>query len=228
MKLAELSGWQLLGVALSLIWTGLVAASALSESVLPSVHEWLYTAFIGPDDPLGLFTRIVWTRTAAILLVPTALLWLLGATCAWVRSGFEKSTSTPYLKGERLADVLALIQILALDEFPHRSEDKLRGELQGKPESAEAWASLAREHPEFFRVRGEAQHPISLVARHVLPKDDQGNRTLTPDYTAKLMQLAIELHDRQLRRLQAWHAFIPLLVAAIAGAISLVGIALKG
>lgn len=226
MKLHELSGWQRLGVALSLIWAGVIAASALSESILPSVHGWLHAAIVDPDDPLGLFPRIVSSRVASLLLVPIAILWLLGATCTWVRNGFEKLVAAPYLKGERLADTLALIQVLALDEHPHRSEAKLQVELQGRPKSAEAWASLAREHPEFFRVRAEAEHPVSLVARHVLPSD-QGVRTLSSDYTAKLMQLAVELHDRQLRRVQAWQAFIPLLVAVVAGAIGLVGIALK-
>lgn len=42
-----------------------------------------------------------------------------------------------YLKGERLADVMALIQILALDEHSHRSEDGLAKELQGNPSSAQ-------------------------------------------------------------------------------------------
>lgn len=228
MKLSEFSGWQRLGVALSLLWVGVIAATFMCESILPSMHSWLNATFVDPDDPLGLFTRIVWRRVAASLFVPIVLLWLLGATCAWVRTGFEKLAAAPYLKGERLADALALIQVLALDEYPHRSEEKLQTELQGKPKSAEAWASLAREHPEFFRVRAGAEHPVSLIARHVLPKDDQGNRTLPPDYTVRLMQVAVELHDRQLRRLQAWQAFTPLLVAVVAGAISLVGVALKG
>jgi hypothetical protein len=228
MKLPESCGWQRLGVALSVIWAGVIAAAAIFESILPSVHSWLNASLVGPDDPLGLFPRIVWSRVAASLLVPIALLWLLGATCAWVRNGFEKFVTAPYIKGERLADTLALIQVLALDENPHRSEEKLQAELQGEPRSAKAWASLAGEHPEFFRVRAEAEHPVSLIARHVLPKDVQGDRTLPSDYTAKLMQLAVELHDRQLRRVQAWQAFIPILVAVVAGAVSLVGIALKG
>lgn len=228
MKLPDLSGWQRLGVALSLIWAVVIAATTLSESILPSVHGWLNVAVEGPDDPLGLFPRLIWSRLVALLLAPIALLWLFGVTCTWVRNGFERLTTAPYLTGERLADILALIQVLALDEYPHRSEEKLQVELQGKPKSAEAWASLAREHPEFFRVRVEAEHPVSLIARHVLPKDTQGNRTLPSDYTAKLMQLAVELHDRQLRRVQAWQAFVPLLVAVVAGAISLVGIAVNG
>ena len=227
MKLPELSGWQRLGVAVSVIWCCLMAATAMCESILPSVHGWLNAVFVDPDDPLGLFPRMVWSRAAALVLVPIALLWVLGATCAWVRAGFEKLVAAPYLRRERLADALALIQVLALDEYPHRSEASLQVELQGKPKSADAWASVAREHPEFFRVRAEAEHPISLIARHVLPKNNQGEQTLPSDYTAKLMQLAVELHDRQLRRLQAWQAFIPLLVAVVAGAVSLVGIALK-
>lgn len=228
MNLFELGGWRRLGVSLSLIWAGIVTIAVSSESVLPSVHGWLVVAIAGPSDPLGLFPRIVWSRVAALLLVPLGLLWLFGGTCTWVCAGFEKRLTTRYLNGERLADTLALIQVLALDEYPHRSEVHLQVELQGKPKSAETWASLAREHPEFFRVRGDADHPVSLVARHVLPKNGQGEQALPSEYTAKLMALAVELHDRQLRRVQAWQAFVPLLVAVVAGVISLVGITLKG
>jgi hypothetical protein len=226
MKLHKLSGSQRLGVALSLIWAGVIAVSAWCDSVLPTTHGWLNAAFVDPDVPLGLFPRLVWSRLAALLLLPIIMLWLLGGTCSWVRAGFEELVAAPYLKGERLADTLALIQVLALDEHVHRSESNLQVELQGKPKSADAWASLAREHPEFFRVRAEADHPVALIARHVLP-GGEGIRALPSDYAARLMQLAVELHDRQMRRVQAWQAFIPLLVAAIAAAISLFGIALK-
>lgn len=42
----------------------------------------------------------------------------------------------PDLINGPLGDVLALIQVLALDEHAHRSEDGLSSELQGKPRSA--------------------------------------------------------------------------------------------
>ena len=226
MKLPELSGWQRLGVATSLLWVAVVGGTALCESILPTAHGWINAAFVDPDDPVRLLPRVVWSRLYALLLVPLSLLWLLGASCAWVRSGFEKLAATAYNKSGRLSDVLALVQVLALDEFPHRGETNLQGELQGKPRSAETWARVALEHPEFFRVNATAEFPVSLVSRHVLPKNTQGAQSLDSDFIAEIMKLAIELHDRQLRRVQAWQVFVPLLVAVVSGAIALVGIAL--
>ena len=57
-----------------------------------------------------------------------------------------------YLIDERLEDVLALIQVLALDKDSHRSEEGLKSELPARPDSSESWLKLAKEHQEFFRV----------------------------------------------------------------------------
>lgn len=72
-----------------------------------------------------------------------------------------------YLTPGRLVDVFALIQVLSLDEHSHRSENGLLEELQGPPISAESWNSVAKDHPEFFRVRKSGDHVVSLTARHV-------------------------------------------------------------
>jgi hypothetical protein len=42
------------------------------------------------------------------------------------------------------------------------------------------------------------------------------------------LQLAVELHDREIRRSQYWHVWVPLVVALTAGAFTLFGIWLKG
>jgi len=60
-----------------------------------------------------------------------------------------------YLLPGRVADVLALLQVLAMDEHAHRSENGLTSELQGPPRSAKSWSALAQKHPEFFRVNPE-------------------------------------------------------------------------
>jgi len=85
-----------------------------------------------------------------------------------------------YLKRERLADVLALIQVLALDEKAKRSEDGRQKELQGQPRSSDSWRQLGKEHPELFRVHDEAGAPISLVARYVTPNIGDGKRAPSP------------------------------------------------
>jgi hypothetical protein len=100
-------------------------------------------------------------------------------------------------------------------------------ELQGLPRSAPRWADLATAHPEFFRVKAEKENPISLVARHVTPKDDKGVRQISPDYVAKLLSLAVELHDREARRAESWHVWLPVLGVMIGGALALLGVWLK-
>lgn len=132
-----------------------------------------------------------------------------------------------YLVAGRLADVLALIQVLALDEHAHRSDEGLASELQGRPRSAASWPDVARAHPEFFRVRPDGEHRVSLIARHATPKEQDGRRPLDPDYTSKLLQLAVELHDREVRRSQTWHVWLPILGVVLGGVLTLAGMWLK-
>ena len=99
-----------------------------------------------------------------------------------------QSGSLPYTKPGRLSDVMALIQVLALDADAHRSESGLATELQGPPQSATSWTGIASDHPEFFRVRGAGIHQVSLIGRHVLPRDAMGvRRPLAPEELAKLL-----------------------------------------
>lgn len=183
---------------------------------------------------------------ALLAIVPTVTAWIfvvtLGNAVTWVIAGFQRdkiqrggsgfwtfrhSSDCFYLKPNRLADVLSLIQVLALDENSHRSEDGLQEALQGTPRSGSVWTEVASQHPELFRVRAEGTHRISLVARHVTPKNVQGLRTLPADYAANLQQLAIELHDREVRRVQSWHVYIPIAVAVTAGVFTMFGIFLS-
>ncbi len=50
---------------------------------------------------------------------------------------------------------------------------------------------------------------------------------MAADYTSKLLQLAVELHDREVRRSQNWHVWVPLIVAITAGTFTLFGVWLK-
>lgn len=120
-----------------------------------------------------------------------------------------------YLKDGRLEDVLALMQVLALDEKSHRSEDGLRSELPSRPDSADSWLLLAKEHQEFFRVVEGKEYPISLVTRHVSQDSGSTRPPLSPEHTQALLNSAIELHDREIRRRQRWAVLIPIWVAVI-------------
>ncbi len=134
----------------------------------------------------------------------------------------------PYAENSRLADVMALIQVLSLDKHAHRSESGLNDELQGSPKSGGSWEEVAGQHPEFFRVKESGTYKISLVARHVQQRDDKGVREiLTSDFVGKLLQAAIELHDREMERKNYWKAYIPIVVAITAGLFTVFGVFIK-
>ncbi len=222
-----LTGWQRLLVSLSAGWALFVVAAAAREGVSAALHSWLYVYEVSGADSLGLFPKLAGDRLAIVFGLPILLLWLVAGSLTWIVDGFALRCAAPLVRTGRLQDVLALIQVLALDEHAHRSVNGLDTELQGLPRSSASWAALAAEHPEFFRLHESAEHGVSLVARHVLPKNEQGKRELPPDFTGKLLGLAVDLHDRQLKRASAWEVSIPLLVAVIAGVGTLIGIALK-
>jgi hypothetical protein len=123
----------------------------------------------------------------------------------------------PYAKDpRRLSDVLALLQVLSLNHYTHRSESGISTELQGQPSSATSWIEVARQHPEFFRIATDDENPVSLVARHVLPRDKDGTIKLPSDFAQLLVKTALELHDRQVKYAERWTNLVPIWVAAIA------------
>jgi hypothetical protein len=131
----------------------------------------------------------------------------------------------PYAKDGRLQNVLALIQVLAFSPKTRRTEDGLTTELKRVPDIAgSSWIDLAREHSEFFRVKdeeGKATH-VSLIARNaqqsVADKDgDVSKPMLTSEIANKLMEFALELHDKEMRRKDFWRTVvIPLTVSVMA------------
>lgn len=136
---------------------------------------------------------------------------------------------TSYLQPGRLADVLALIQVLAYDRDSYRSEDGLDDELQRKPTVGDTWIALARQHPEFFRVRNDqTKKPrVALLARYVLdhqslPDGEEKRPPLDAVVTNKLMELAIQLHDKQFERKNRWKSVVlPMAIAVIAAGASI-------
>ena len=131
-----------------------------------------------------------------------------------------------YRKEGRLAEVLALIQVLSYDKIASRSEAGLSYELQSTPATHSSWIALAKEHTEFFRVRegtddedGEKKDLISLVSRFVQPKiPGTNNRSpLETSVVNKLMEIAVDTHDRQSeRRDRFWKLYVPIIMALIA------------
>jgi hypothetical protein len=126
-------------------------------------------------------------------------------------------TKRPYTKPGRLADVLALIQVLAFDPHAHRSEPGIIERELGHPSSTGGRIVLAKEHPEIFRVSEEGVHPLLLVARHVQPRNQDGKRgPLSREFTNVLIKTAIDLHDRQVDAASWWKHMMPLWTALIA------------
>ena len=130
----------------------------------------------------------------------------------------------PYATDGRLQNVLALIQVLAYSPKTRRTEQGLLVELKRSPTDISSWIALAKQHPEFFRVREEQDKTthVSLIARNAQQSvvDDDGDSVkplLTTDVANKLMELAVELHDKEARRKDFWRTVvIPIVVGVVA------------
>ena len=149
------------------------------------------------------------------------------------------STTIPstslYLKPGRLSDVLALVQVLAYDKFAKRTHAGLTAGLRKGPLTADTWIDIGTQHPELFRVlEGERHHSgqdtVALITRlfqepvaPAIPEDPPKSPPLSPDQTGKLMDLAIQLHDREVQRRDRWKTVVvPTVVAVIAAGASIV------
>jgi hypothetical protein len=126
-----------------------------------------------------------------------------------------------YLKSNRLADILALIQVLALDRLGHRSESGLEVELQGVPKSALTWKVIAKDHPEFFRVGNDEKADISLIARHVIELNENNIRELPWELIKQLLDTALSLYNIEKENANWWRIWIPVLAAITAAIINI-------
>lgn len=138
----------------------------------------------------------------------------------FVKSSVRKKNlwfARSYLRRNRLADVLALIQALALHPTQtHRRDENLFQDLGGPPASCESWYQLASYHPEFFRiswpkwnyepvpgipalsdeeveeldlpVEDNNKWPISLLVRHLSPRKS----IVEGDKSLRIAPLSIE------------------------------------
>lgn len=123
-----------------------------------------------------------------------------------------------YLITGRLEDVLALIQVLAMDEAIARGESALMQALNGPPGSAASWMEVAKGHREFFRVFERGDPKVVLVARHL---NEQQERGMLESWLLRgLLDAAIQLHAGQIQRKQASKAgWIGGVMGAFVGAV---------
>jgi hypothetical protein len=133
----------------------------------------------------------------------------------------EKSNS-PYLKAERLKDVIAAIQVTGKYAFYKLSPSEWSKRISGDDSKAEYWRLLFSEHSEFFRFN-ETGDKVSLAWRRSYRKrysvDNENNlsfteynnltdaekirisRTpLTSDEISILINTAIDLHTRAIEQ----------------------------
>ena len=132
---------------------------------------------------------------------------------------------SPYLKSDRrLGDVIAAIQLLGTYQWANREIGSWAKQLDTPETSGEAaWASVFREHPEFFRINDLGK--ASLRWRHAYDRTyntktrktitveefDQLNENekqiysrppLTAEQVQSLMATAVELHGRAIAHSQ--------------------------
>jgi len=143
----------------------------------------------------------------------------------------------PYLKNNRLADVIAGITALGTYKFYKLGFEGWADRISGSKAKAEYWKTVFKEHPEFFRISAEGDK-ASLVWRRQFPKtyhvdqkkdlplpegakshDDNeriSRRPLEPSEITALISIATNLHDRALEQHKAGKWWIPILTAILA------------
>ncbi len=147
---------------------------------------------------------------------------------------------SPYLAdADRLADVVAMLQVMGTYKFASREVDKWTESLGRPPLSATNWRQVFEQHPEFFRIRDGL---VSLVWRRAserlydtvtgkeitrteadaLSEDAReklSRAPLTPEQVTSLIEVAIKLQTQAISRRQELRWWVPVLVGAIGVAI---------
>jgi hypothetical protein len=155
----------------------------------------------------------------------------------------ELMSHSPYLKSNRLADVIAAIQFMAMNERSSLSCNDWAKNISGGQHDASYWRTIFEDHTEFFRKSPDDPDHYALIWRRALPRRyyrherrmlaqaefdalsaDQRkwvSRPPVPEAQIKtLVDIAITLHARQDEQHRDWRWWVPI-VASFVG--SLVG-----
>lgn len=79
-------------------------------------------------------------------------------------------TSSPYLISGRLADVIAAIQFMSMNEQSSVPCEKWAEGISGDKAKGDHWRKVFDEHPEFFRRSPNYQDHYALIWRRALPR----------------------------------------------------------
>ena len=157
---------------------------------------------------------------------------------------------SPYVtRPQRLADVMAALQVMGTYRYSARSVVSWAELLGEKPRSAETWLEVFNDHPEFFRAGLEEEGLHTLALRRSQPRiyntktDEEititqlkelpangrshiSRRPLSPQQITSLIETAIKLQSQAFARRQELRWWIPhamsvvtLLIGLIAGAV---------
>jgi len=148
-------------------------------------------------------------------------------------------SKSPYLKNQRLADVIAAIQVMSTYKFYKLDFAGWTQKITGTKDDADYWQLIFEEHPEFFRLNNNKQK-ASLVWRrsyqrnyHVdkeqvlerdqiknLPDNERTERIsrapLKNSDIATLISTAIDLHTRAIESQKEKRWLLPSLVTILA------------
>lgn len=146
---------------------------------------------------------------------------------------------SPYIEHpKRLADVIALLQIMGTYRYANRRVESWEKTIGRSPVSAETWDQVIGEHPEFFRLKdglailvwrrsydrsfdpdaGKAYTAEELERHESLPEEQQPSLTrqaLTPDQITALIDSAIKMHAAAIAYSQEQRWRVPVLAGIL-------------
>jgi len=151
---------------------------------------------------------------------------------------FVPQPESPYLKDpERLGDVVAALQVMATYKYDNNLPEEWKNAIGSSPKSATSWSDVFNEHSSFFRT--DENGKVSLVWRRSrqwswdnesgailtkkeldrLSEDEKKKRIarepLTPDQTAKLIEIAINMQTQEIARRAELRWWIPVLAGLV-------------
>lgn len=153
--------------------------------------------------------------------------------------------ASPYLNSHnRLAEVIAAIQVMGSYKFYKLTFADWADRISGDVNEADKWKKVFIEHPEFFRI-DQTKQKASLVWRRNHPKNyDVDNRKeiskneflslskenksrisrtpLSNEDISMLIETAINMHTRALQLKQDIRWWIPIAIGLIAGIVSFI------
>jgi hypothetical protein len=132
---------------------------------------------------------------------------------------FRSPYRSPYLKPNRLGDVLAAIQAMALHKQYRQSCADWADWISGEKNRSDYWEQVLDDHPEFFR-RSRVDRDYALIWRRALvtnkeyealteqEKQKVGQPAVPEAQIKTLVDMAINLHGEALAASRDWRWWI--------------------